>query len=63
MDNPVRRDALVRTAHRSVSVIMEESVRHPQDSVCAVQDTQERGAKISARLAHMVSAAARHVAV
>lgn len=43
MDSRVRRDASVRTARRSVSVIMEEAVLHPLDSVCVVQDTQERG--------------------
>lgn len=43
MDSRVRRDALVRTARRSVSVIMEEAVLHPLDSVCVAQDTLERG--------------------
>lgn len=43
MDNRVRQDASVRTARRSVSVIMEEAVLRPLDSVCVAQDTQERG--------------------
>ncbi len=41
--SPVPWDALGRTAHRSVSVIMEEAVLRPLDSVCVAQDTQERG--------------------
>lgn len=43
MDSRVRRDASGRTAHRSVSVITEEAVFHPRDSVCVARDTQERG--------------------
>ncbi len=43
MGSRVRRDALGRTAHWSVSVIMEEAVLHPPGSVCVAQDTQERG--------------------
>ncbi|KAL0149765.1 hypothetical protein M9458_054955, partial [Cirrhinus mrigala] len=43
VDSRVRRDASGRTAHRSVSVIMEEAVRRPPASACAAQDTQERG--------------------
>lgn len=52
-----------RTAHWSVSVIMEEAVLHPPGSVCVAQVTQERGARTSVRSARTVWAADRHVAV
>lgn len=43
MDSPVPKGALVGTAHKNVSVIMEEPALPLQESVIAVQATLGRG--------------------